>query len=192
MHNNYKITILGDSFATDSHLHSWITLLERSYHVENLSVRGSSQYRLYQIFRKNLHKLQQADAVVFFHTNPDRVYLPDRVDFSSRRLSSHTYCDLIASDALQDPDLKHIFKIYYKYFFDTDLQQVFYNLMISDMQKNLGSTKILNCSGFTVSHESTDIKSFSSVRQTHPGNINHFDSNGNTIVYEYILSEIMT
>lgn len=190
MRNNYKIAILGDSFAADPDQHSWVTMLEQSYHVENLSVRGSSQYRLYRLFRKNLQILQQSDLVVFFHTNPDRVYLPDCIDFASRRLPSHTHCDLVASNALRDPELGHIFKIYYRYFFDADLQQVFYDLMVVDMQKNLGSAKILNCSGFAVTHNSVDIKSFSCVQQDHPGNVNHFDQSGNMVIYEYILSEI--
>lgn len=190
MHNNYKIAILGDSFAADRDQHSWITLLEQSYHVENLSVRGSSQYRLYRLFRKNLQKLQQSDLVVFFHTNPDRVYLPDGIDFASRRLPSHTQCDLVANNALQDPELDHIFKIYYRYFFDAELQQVFYELMIADMQKNLASAKILNCSGFAVTHDSVPIKSFARAQQDHPGNVNHFDQSGNMVVYKYVLDEI--
>jgi hypothetical protein len=178
---DYKILIFGDSFSADTVKTSWPWLLEQKYTVQNYSLRGASEYRLYCSFIKNLQAAQSADAVIFFHTNPHRVFVPDHVDYMRRHTNSHTHSDMVANDVMTDPKWRNIADMYYRNFFDEGLQNTLYAMLIQNISSRLKN--VLHCSGFL---EPGITKSFYNLRETNPGTINHFDSSGNQIVYNYI------
>jgi len=49
----------------------------------------------------------------------------------------------------------------------------------------LVNKKVIHCSGFNL-HSHPEIKSFAELRDTNPGNINHYDVVGNQKVADYI------
>jgi len=178
---DYKIVIFGDSFSADNVENSWPWLLEQKYTVENYSLRGASEYRLYCSFMNNLATAQSADAVIFFHTNPQRVFIPDHVDYMRRSMDSHSHSDMVANDVMSDTAWRNIADMYYRNFFDEGFQNTIYTMLIQNISSRLKN--ILHCSGFDVP---TKINSFHTLRETNPGTINHLDINGNQVVYNYI------
>ena len=184
--NKLTISIVGDSFSSDYGDHSWITMLSKNYAIQNFSQRGISQYRLHDLVCKNLQCLQNSDFVIIFHTNPDRIYVPDHVKFFTRELSSHPFCDMVSSTVLQDPDFKQQAQIYYKYFFDQHQQNVLYNLLLENIKQITNNLKTIHCSGF----ETGLVKSFAEVFVQYRGNVNHLNETGNRLMYNYIKEQL--
>ena len=183
-----KISVIGDSFSADTTDNSWVSLLAGEYTVQNYSQRGISEYRIFDIIQNNYKKISNSDYIIIFHTLSDRVFIPDHVDYPTRSIQSHPYCDMVASDSLNNEKWNDIAKTYYKYFFDSEMQAVFYKLLIEKINAMFSNTSIINCSGFDniVKVDSVEIQSFFDIKNKHPGNINHFDKVGNQEVYKYI------
>lgn len=184
--NKLTISVVGDSFSSDHGEHSWITMLSKNYNIQNFSQRGISQYRLHELVSKNLPSLRHSDFVIIFHTNPDRIYVPDHVKFAARELSSHPHCDMVSSTALQDSEFKQQAQTYYKYFFDQNQQNLLYKLLLEDIRQMTTTIKTVHCSGFDVE----SVKSFAETFAQYQGNINHFNDTGNRLVYNYINEQL--
>lgn len=184
-----KIAIVGDSFAADEVDHSWISLLSEHHQITNYSQRGISQYRLLNIVEQNLSSILDNDCVILWHTNPDRVYINDDVEFPTRDLASHPCADLVASDSLNSNNShwRNIAKTYYKIFHNTAQQQLYHGFVVQRLRNITQSIRSVHCSGFELSGE---IISFADIAQTYPGTINHFDSTGNYQVFEYLTRNI--
>jgi hypothetical protein len=176
-----KICILGDSFSSDSGPGSWIYLLAQHHEIENFSLRGASQYRLWKVLQQNLQSFRGADLVIFFHTNPDRVFVPDHVPYPTRELQSHARCDMVANDALNS-SWRATAECYYRFFFDPDQQQVFQTLLIDSMVNSIDVA--VQLSGFNLDHDA--ITSIRDVHLAHRGDINHMDEIGNTITFDIV------
>ena len=180
-----KIVIIGDSFSTDTGPDSWITMLENDYDVVNYSQRGASEYRLYCVTKDHADQLSTADHIVMFHTNSLRVFIPDTVDYPSRKLNTHGKCDLVIGDAFTDTVWSKIADTYYRYFFDEQYLCTQYQLLIKDIHSAYPE-KIIHCTGFKEFEFEIPIKSFAQVREKHPGTVNHLDCNGNLEIYQFI------
>jgi hypothetical protein len=180
-----KIVIIGDSFSADVGPDSWITMLSNNYNVIHYSQRGISEYRLYCIIKSHAAELAAADHIVIFHTNSLRVYIPDAVDYPTRKLNTHGKCDLVINDAFTDPAWSKIAETYYRYFFDEQYLRTQYQLLVKDIH-NSYSDKIIHCTGFAEPAFEVSIKSFADTRTMHPGSVNHLDCNGNIEIYQYI------
>lgn len=184
-----KISIIGDSFSSDTCDHSWIKLLSEKYEIDNFSQRGISEYRILKILEKNLETIKNSDVVIIFHTNADRIYVPDLTDYPRRRLDTHQHCDMLASDAFSMPAWAAIADVYYRNFFDFEFQQ---HIFSCTMQKIINvveaKNKVIHCSGFECN--TNKIYSFAQLRDTNPGIINHFDIDGNLQVFNYILDNL--
>jgi hypothetical protein len=176
-----KILIFGDSFSSDQVNNSWVDLLSRDHSVTNHSQRGISEFRIYKIFLENIQEIKQTDAVIILHTNPDRVYVPDHVMTPSRRLPSHLHCDMLVNDSLEKwmPA-----EVYYKNFYDQDLQNTLYGFIIDNIRKHCENVSLLEFSGFDIGVPG--IHSIYNLRIKHPGNINHLDATGNLKFFEKI------
>lgn len=185
-----KISVIGDSFSCDTGKDSWVSLLASQHQVENFSQRGISQYRLYRCFEQNIKKICSADCVIFWHTNPDRVFVNDDILIGTRELRSHPFSDLVAADALScdNNQWKTAAEIYYKFFFNQEQQNLFHRCLVDKIFKQLRNTRSLHCSGFAINDDR--IKSFLKTKQTYPGNINHMNAQGNLEVYDYITGQL--
>ena len=177
-----KIAIVGDSFSSDTDSNSWVSLLGQNHDIYNFSQRGISQFRIYKIFLSNIDSIQKCDCLILWDTNPYRVYLNDEIDYPTRQLSSHPHADMVTEDSMMHKEFSKIAKIYYKYFFDEEQQNIFSKLLIQDMVK-LMNFKVIRCSGFN--SDNKQVKSFLNTRQKYSGTINHMSAQGNKIVYNY-------
>lgn len=184
-----KISIIGDSFSSDTDDHSWITLLSQKYKIENFSQRGISEYKIFKLLQKNLQTVLTSDAVIIFHTNPDRIYIPDSTPYPRRQTITHSHCDMLATDAFSMPDWAHFADVYYRNFFDSEFQQ---HIFSCTMQKIIDSVvpvnTVIHCSGFDLN--CPNVHSFSKLYQTNPGRINHFDTSGNQQIFNYINNKL--
>lgn len=186
-----KLVVIGDSFSSDTSSQSWVTLVAKSHELKNYSLRSISQYRIFDILTKNLSTFLDADAIVVWHTNPDRVYINDEIQFPTRRLALHPHADLVASDSLnsQDRHWQNTVKTYYKVFYNQQQQLVYYNLIFEKIKIMLHEKKVIHCSGFDLP-DLPEIKSFAYLLTTNPGAINHVDLLGNREIAEYINSKL--
>ena len=179
------LSIIGDSFSSEYTSDSWVSMLGNRYKVKNFSQRGISEYRLYCNILNHIEEITKSDLVIIFHTNPDRVFVPDGVVFDSRQLPTHPYCDLVASDSITSNNWKYIAETYYKYFFDQTLQNFLYQSIV-EKTTSLCLPNLVHCTGFQIPQSMNFIKSFHDVYMNNPGDINHMDRHGNQIVYEYL------
>lgn len=185
-----NLAVIGDSFSSDASTGSWVNLLGSIHSLQNYSLRGISQYRIFNTITKNLEDINKADAIVIWHTNPDRVYVNDEVKFPTRELQLHPCADLVASDSLnsKDKSWQDVSKIYYKVFYNQEQQIVYYQLMLEKIKSMLSNRIVIHCSGFDL-HD-PEVKSFKYLLETHPGPVNHFDLEGNQIVADYLNSKL--
>jgi len=184
-----NLAIIGDSFSSNASVGSWVEILSRSHEVNNYSLRSISQYRILDILTKNLPEILKADTIIIWHTNPDRVYVNNEVQFPTRSIASHCHADLVAADSLGSPDKdwQTIVKTYYKIFYNQEQQLVYYRLMFEKIKTMLTKRKVIHFSGFNLT-DLPDIKSFAYLLETNPGTVNHYDLVGNQKVANYINS----
>lgn len=179
-----RVAIFGDSFATADGAESWASRLAAEFNVDNFAQRGVSEYRIYKTLTQR--NLTDYNHVVVFHTNPDRVFVPDHVAHPSRTLKTHPQCDMLASDSLDKAGWADIVKCYYKNFYDQEFQDDLYNLLIQQIVDWCPTA--IHCTGFGLND--VRIQSFSLLRQTNPGHCNHLDAQGNNKIYQYIKEHI--
>lgn len=182
------ISIIGDSFSSDHNMGSWIAMLSENNTVYNYSQRGSSEYRIYKNLVDNLEQIKKSDRVIVFHTNPDRVYIPDTVNYPTRQLASHKNCDMLINDVFSKNSWKSIADLYYRHFFDQQYQLDIWQLMFDKINNLLKEISVLNFTGFDINY--MDVTSISSIKTSNPGNINHLDLLGNQAVYNIIVKLI--
>ncbi len=180
-----KIVIFGDSFSSDRSPDSWIDLLANEHEIVNHSYRGISEFRIYRNLLDNEQDIKTADAVIVFHTNPDRVYVPDQTPLPTRHLSSHPTCDMLASDSTGKWSPA---EIYYKNFYDQCFQDTVHDLIVNDIRQRCRHTRLLEFSGFDLG--SAQIHSIYRLREQRPGNINHLDIIGNIDVFALIKDQL--
>ena len=180
--------IIGDSFSTSMNDDSWISIVAGDMEVINLAKNGVSEYRIYRTFLSVRGKFKENDIVIFCHTNPHRIYLPDRVAYPTRTKTSHPHCDLVMGDVSRHGIFwRFISYVFVSYFYDETYYDTLYYLMVQEMdriQREAGC-KVLHISGFDVSHP---IISIYDLFLSHRGNINHLNKEGNILVAERILS----
>jgi hypothetical protein len=179
-----RLAVIGDSFSSDHGPGSWLDLLTNTHTIVNYSQRGISEYRLWKNIVENLTDIMCSDVVIVFHTNPDRVWINDGVDFPTRRLSSHHCADLVCADSLDSNDRgwQQIAKNYYKYFHDSQQQRMLYDHLRSSIGGLLHRVPLIEMSGFRVEN----VVSIHDIWASHPGKINHLDETGNSLVYDIV------
>ncbi len=182
-----KIWIIGDSFSTNMTEDSWVVKISRNKEIENLSQNGISEYRIYKTFLNNFSSFSENDIVILCHTNPYRIYIPNRVPYPTRKKQSHPYCDLVMGDVSRHGFLwKFISYIFVSYFFDEEYFLTQYNLLIKSMDTLIKdkNCRIIHVSGFDVD---SPIISFYDLFENYRGNINHLNKQGNDLVVERLL-----
>jgi hypothetical protein len=181
-----KMWIIGDSFATNMSAESWITRISENYAVTNLSKNGISEYRIYRIFLENVDYFSKNDTVIFCHTNPNRIYLPDRTPYPTRTKDSHPECDLVLGDVGRHGLFWRIISYnFIKYFYDEDYYNTQYDLMVNEMNRIVKDKgcHVIHISGFVSRDPIIGIKDiFDACR----GTINHLNEDGNFLVAKRI------
>ena len=176
------IWIFGDSFSTNKTVSSWTRQLKDGTQINSLN--GVSEYRILRQIKKFSKDIKPNDVVIICHTNPHRVYIPDRIPYPARKESSHPQCDLVISDSMnRNLAWRLISKIYFKYFFDEDYSTQVFDLIISEEKSIVQSrtNKLIEVSGFE-----GQPNSFYDTYISHVGKINHMSKEGNQIVADRV------
>ncbi len=174
-----KILIIGDSFSASDDEHSWTKQL-KEYQVDNMSMCGSSEYRL--IKKIDQINVSQYQRVIFVHTSPNRIYLNSNPYY--QHSDTHHNCDLIYSDIYSK--LPDFFAKQVVWWFENifDLEQAKFNhsLLLDYAIKKLPDA--LHITFFDYDHPG--IKNLHHIWKKHPGKINHMSIEGNQDVLEFL------
>lgn len=180
-----RIWIIGDSFSTNMSSKSWTNLLSDDAEIINLSKNGISEYRIYRTFLENKHILSKEDTIIFCHTNPYRIFIPDHINYPTRNKSTHSECDLVLGDVKRHGIFwRAVSYVFIKYFYDEEFYKSYFDLMFLEMDKiKEKGCKVIHITGF---ESQNSIISMNDIFLNHRGNINHLTEEGNKLVAERI------
>ena len=187
-----KILIAGDSFAADwslkySKVVGWPNMLAKSHSVTNVAQAGVSEYKiLKQIESINLFNF---DAVIVSHTCFSRVHTYRHPTLSRDVL--HSNCDLIISDVFNKKEVNESMQAawgYFKYHWDETYYRDLYNIFRDKIDKRLMTVqKSIQINNF---EPIISDLSYRDLLKSHPGNINHFNEEGNLRIFKDVLSHL--
>lgn len=189
-----KLLICGDSFAADWTVKykgiGWVNLLEQHYEVDNIAQAGCSEYKILKQLQSV--KLTKYDLVVVSHTSPYRLYVKEHPVHSKDKL--HKNSCLLYSDVLEhlpdNPILQPVVEYFDKYF-DLEYAEHIHNLLLQEIDKMCGANTL------HISHVKWDrlyqcgnFLNFNNVFEKYRGPVNHYDDQGNQVVFEEVLYKL--
>lgn len=187
-----KLLICGDSFAADWTVKyegcGWVNFLEQSYKVTNLAQAGCSEYKILKQLRSvNLDKF---DLVLVSHTSPYRLYIDEHPVHYKDKL--HKNSCLLYSDVMEhlpnNPNLKPIVEYFDKYF-NIEYAEHMHNLLLREIDELCGyDTLHISHINWDNLYKFDNFINFNNVFEKHRGMMNHYDMQGNEIVYERVLA----
>jgi hypothetical protein len=190
-----NLLICGDSFAADWTVkysgQGWPNMLTEDFSVTNLAQAGCSEYKI-------LKQLESADLsvydkIVVSHTSPYRIYIEHHPIHYNDPL--HKNCDLIYTDikehVIKDKSLQPMVEYFEKYF-DFDHAKYMHGLLCEKIQNLLQPVqdRVLHISNIEWEdlYQFPNMINFAYLFETNKGLMNHFDSEGNKIVYNKVKS----
>lgn len=193
-----KILICGDSFAADwtidQQIDGWPNMLDKEFHVDNLAQAGCSQYKIYKQLTSKIKKLTEYSFVIISHTSPYRIYTTEHPCYVKDKL--HKNSDFIYNDVKnkvdQFPELKCITD-YYERFFDFEYAKFVHNCICEQIHNiTKCCLNVIHMSGFDYKdlYEFNNFLDLSQIHTCHKGSVNHFNNQGNKMVYEKIVRKI--
>ena len=188
-----NILITGDSFAADWTVKypgrsGWPNQLDKIYNVTNIAQAGCSEYRIYKQLKST--RLDQYNAIIVSHTSPYRIY----TEYHPSRANDilHQNCDLLYADIenLAKTDREYRSAVdYFEKFFSLEYAEFCYNITIDKINELLKDCCVIHISHLAPIEES--YINFSNLFKTHRGLINHYNEEGNRIIYNRILKELI-
>lgn len=194
---NSKVLICGDSFAADWTVkysgQGWPNLLCTDYTVTNVAQAGCSEYRIYQQIRQQ--SLDNYDTVIVWHTSPYRIPVERHPVHAGDALHGHSdllYTD-IKSHAATQPELQCIAEFYERYF-DAEYAIFVYRLILEQIviatHRHPNVIHAMAQDWQQIQYRIPGLLDFYRTWRKHPGSINHFDNQGNQLVYKKIKEHI--
>lgn len=179
-----KVLICGDSFAADWSVKydvlGWPNMLAQRYEVCNLAQAGCGQYKIFKQLERQ--KLDRYDAIIISHTSPYRahtafhpVHHKDKLHHSS----DFIYADVKAHDVTSMVE-------YFEKFFDLEYAEYVHTLICKDITSMVSGHAVIHMTHFDWNglFAFDDLINFKKVHAQHPGNVNHYDPIGNSLVFE--------
>ena len=188
-----KILLVGDSFAADwttkyPNQKGWPNHLAERYAVTNLAQAGCSEYRILHQLKST--DLTQYDTIIVSHTSPYRIYTEYHPSRSTDIL--HDSCDLLYADIENLAKTNREYRSavdYFEKFFSLEYAEFCYNITIDKINELLKDRYVIHISHLTPIEES--YIDFSNLFKNHRGLINHYNEEGNQIIYNRILKELI-
>ena len=186
-----KILICGDSFAADWSVKygniGWPNMLAKEFKVTNLAQAGCSEYKILKQIESV--KLKKFDYIIISHTSPYRLYVNKHPIHYKDVL--HKNSDLIFSDIEEYSKINsNLIPIldYYKNYFDLDYALDIHNLICEKIDNITKGFNTVHISSFDYKEMYTFPKlvSFIDVFKKYPGQTNHYNQEGNQIVFDTI------
>ena len=185
-----KLLIAGDSFTADWSIKypdvvGWPNMLASKYDVQNIAQAGVGEYKIL----KQLESVDVSnfDAVIISHTSFSRVHTKKHPFLFDDVL--HKNCDLILSDLNHKKYLNESARTaynYFKYHFDENYYEDIYNLVRDKIESLIKDIKLyLPINNFQP--RSYDI-SYNHLLHSYKGDINHFNQEGNEIIFKDVLN----
>ena len=174
-----KLLIVGDSFSASAEPASWTTNFD-NYIVDNVSICGSSEYKL--IKKLNSVNTADYDNIIFVHTSPNRIYVESNPYYCTS--PTHQNCDLLYQDMhsrLPDQFATNICW-WFENVFDIEHAWFTHSLLIDYAVKQVPGA--LHITFFDYQHPK--VNNLHRIWETHPGSINHLSTQGNTEVVEFL------
>jgi hypothetical protein len=181
-----KILLIGDSFSTSNHKHSWATQINNAT-VDNLSSNGSSEYR---IVKKLMSvDLSEYDFAIIVHTSPNRIYV--RSNPVHENSESHPTCDLIYQDIKSADSNKFTDNVswWFEHIFDLEYANDIHNILIEKSRLLLTDCPSLHLTFFDLDNH-PNLNNLHHVWKKYPGDINHLSKDGNVKVAEFINKQL--
>lgn len=192
-----KLLICGDSFAADWTAKytgkGWPNLLSETYQVTNLAQAGCSEYKIYlQLINADLSKY---DFIIVSHTSPNRIYVKEHPIHFNDPL--HKNSDLIYTD-LEEHSKKNksILSVidFYENYFDLDYAKFIHSLICKEIETMLDKTNIPVIHIANIDwddlYQFKDMVNFNQLFKTNRGLINHYNEEGNKIIYNAMIDRI--
>lgn len=186
-----RLAIFGDSFAApDPSAVSWPRLLGQHYSVTNHAQAGSSQYRIWQQIQRV--DLDAYDLVLCVHTSSQRVFVPHN---PLHALSAqHQHCDVIFSDIEgRGDEFSRACQGYFRHIHDITYHNDLHNLICERIHRSL-TVPTLHTTHFDYQelYEFPGLLNFHNLFRQHRGHINHYNEQGNRLVYQHLLQHLDT
>jgi hypothetical protein len=190
-----NVLILGDSFAADWTIKhpgmGWPNMLAQYHEVTNLAQAGCSEYKIWLQLQSIMMTLPDFDFVLVAHTSPYRIYVKEHPVHHQDRL--HGASDLIYNDIKdkldRDPELCIIVQWFEKYF-DLDHAKFVHNLICEKIDRVLHpyQHKVLHITNldWTDLYRFDNMMSFESMFDKYRGLMNHYDKQGNELIFQSI------
>jgi hypothetical protein len=193
-----NILISGDSFAADwtvkyPNQKGWPNLLKNQFKIKNVAQAGCSEYKIYRQLENE--KLEKYDHIIICHTSPFRI--PTIKHPIHCNDVFHKNCDLLYTDIKENleknPELISICDFFENYF---DFESAIFNHTlickeIESITSLYNTTHIVNIDWKDL-YQFRNLLSFYKLFQKNRGLMNHYDDNGNEIVYKTILERLTT
>jgi len=174
-----KLLIAGDSFSTDDGADSWANQL--GCPTVNISVRGVSEYRIYQKI-KNCD-FSQYDFAIVCHTSSTRIHIPKNPYYDNH--STHPECDLLYADMrsrLPDQFAKNVVW-WFENVFDTESADFVHELIVEKI-KSIIPIPCLHITFFK--SQIPNVLNLSHIWKSNSGKINHLNKTGNQLITKLI------
>lgn len=178
-----KVLLCGDSFSADytskyKLSNGWPTQLSKDVDLTNVARAGASEYRIWRQLRDNLS--DSYDCILVSHTSPYRIYVEKHPLHDSDIL--HSECDLIYND-IKGRGLDHIEHWFEECFSDKHAIDM-HQLLIKDIDRMCKGHRVIHLGHLDISAPTGfNFVDFSNNWKANPGQVNHYDDNGNQIVY---------
>lgn len=190
-----KILICGDSFAADYTVkyqgEGWPNKLAKIHKVKNVAQAGCSEYKiLLQLQNENLSKF---DVVIVSHTSPFRIYINEHPVHSMDKL--HNNCDLIYSD-VKEHSIKNSKLLalvdFFENYFDIGYAKFIHNLICKEIDNLLHNHHAIHVTNIDYSdlYQFEHMINFELLFKTNRGIMNHYDEQGNNIIYNQIVERL--
>lgn len=188
-----KILICGDSFAADwtvkyPNRKGWVNMLADQHDVTNLAQAGCSEYKIYlQLLSQNLTAY---DKIIICHTSPNRIYVKEHPHHKDDKL--HKNSDLIYSD-LKYRDKHDPLVAYFETCFDLEYFNFIHTLICEKIDSLTKPFQILHVTNIYWDdlYKFPNSQDFAKVFEKHRGDTNHFDDQGNLLVYGKIIDWLL-
>lgn len=189
-----KLLICGDSFAADWSIKNsrlgWVNMLEQYFNITNIAQAGCSEYKILKQLKSV--NLGDFDKIIVSHTSPYRLYVEKHPIHNNKLL--HKNSCLLYVDILEhldtNPELKPIVE-YFERYFDLEYAEHIHNLLLQEIDSLVpNNTLHLSHIDWKNLYVFNRFINFKNVFDKHSGNINHYNDEGNNIVYLKVLTEL--
>ena len=191
-----KLLICGDSFAADWTVKykgvGWTNMLANDYQVINLAQAGCGEYKIYkQLTSVNTDDF---DRIIISHTSPYRIYTTNHPVHANDKL--HKNSDLIYADLKEHSKTnKKILPLveFFENYFEPESAIFTHTLIcekINNLLKNRSGVLHMTAINWDKLYCFPNMIDFSHLFVKNRGLINHFDEQGNQLIYKTVKEKL--